>query len=335
LEPLATELILLLPITPVGVLVLVPSLRSSPHSNCFVNALYINLSPTALHEVGPSPAPCIVPTKFVLPFKVVDAKLAEFVAVKLPKVDVAAGKLMVVVADTPSTVEVRVLPTKDSPFVVFEASKFAADTFLTSPVTGSITSIGLLFVPVFIGLKVNFAIVVEAKFALFVATKSPKVDVAVGSVTVALTPLTLDTKLLPLKDSVFVFIILDVPVDPPTFEVNTLAADKRLFGTDKFVVFKLVTTKFVPVALVNKRDCIDANTDEKKLDTRESAVVVAFKLRFVKLFIVAVAITPFTFETRAFVPDAILNEFVVVDVNPEMVVVATTPFVMVVSIPPA
>jgi hypothetical protein len=70
------------------------------------------------------------------------------------------------------------------------------------------------------------------------------------------------------------------------------------------VAFKLVKAKLVPVALVKKRSVIEARTTFNKLANTESAVVVAFKFIFVKLFMVAVATIPFTLETKLFVPGA-------------------------------
>jgi hypothetical protein len=72
-----------------------------------------------------------------------------------------------------------------------------------------------------------------------------------------------------------------------------------------------VAVRFVPVAEPKSKLDIEANADESILDTKESAVVVDFKFKFVKLFMVAVAIEPFTFETKAFVLDEILKRFVV------------------------
>lgn len=62
------------------------------------------------------------------------------------------------------------------------------------------------------------------------------------------TPFIVVVSTVPDVASALLVMMLDVAVEPPTFEVRTLPLAERAFGTFRFVI-----DKFVPVALSNKK----------------------------------------------------------------------------------
>lgn len=62
------------------------------------------------------------------------------------------------------------------------------------------------------------------------------------------TPLIVVVRTVPEAESALEVMMLEVAVEPPTFEVRILPSAESAFGT-----FKFVTDKFVPVALSNKK----------------------------------------------------------------------------------
>jgi hypothetical protein len=63
------------------------------------------------------------------------------------------------------------------------------------------------------------------------------------------TPFTIFANELVVVEITFEFIIVEVPIDPPTFEVIVFTKEDSIFETDKFVTARLVPVAFVKVKL--------------------------------------------------------------------------------------
>lgn len=153
----------------------------------------------------------------LIPFTITSKTLAEEEAtleVMIEEVDV-----------TPFTVEVSTLAAADSEFAF---TKFAV-VVATTPFT--------------IEVRTKSLVVVE----MVSVCEVPALMIDWRSVEVA-TPLIVVVSTVPEAESALEVMMLEVAVEPPTFEVRTLPLAERVFGTSK-----LATERFVPVALSNKK----------------------------------------------------------------------------------
>jgi hypothetical protein len=103
----------------------------------------------------------------------VEARVADTVAVKFPKTELCAGIVMVVVDVLPLTILVRVLPIYEIELVLLASTKTTGSTFSTFLVIGFSTRTGLELLPVAVFDNMRLVMVAVVAIKLFVIKLVP------------------------------------------------------------------------------------------------------------------------------------------------------------------